>query len=95
MRGVLEGHAQKISENNTFNTFLNYDIYCGVICLWFEIWTSTIYPFFFFFFNPAFMMEWFAMAMVMSIYVKILIAVIVTPTSLEVSRNDNLTLEVI
>ena len=33
MRGVLEGHAQKISENNTFNTFLNYDIYCGVICL--------------------------------------------------------------
>ena len=56
-------------------------------------------PFFFlfsfFFFNPAFMMEWFAMAMVMSIYVKILIAMIVTPTSLEVSRNDNLTLEVI
>ena len=41
------------------------------------------------------MMEWFAMAMVMSIYVKILIAMIVTPTSLEVSRNDNLTLEVI
>ena len=41
------------------------------------------------------MMEWFAMAMVMSIYVKILIAVIVTPTSLKVSRNDNLTLEVI
>ena len=43
------------------------------------------------FFNLAFMMEWFAMAMVMSIYVKILIAMVVTPTSLEVSR----TLEVI
>ena len=54
-----------------------------------------LFTLFFFFFNPAFMMEWFAMAMVMSIYVKILIAMIVTPTSLEVSRNDNLTLEVI
>lgn len=49
----------------------------------------------FLFFNPAFMMEWFAVAMVMSIYVKILIVMVVTPTSLEVSRNDNLTLEVI